>query len=117
MPSSVIEGMHDESARFSTYRRCFKSSGTDRRQLLLKAYEISCETLRLFCTHYNERLPLGGLTGARISILIATAVKAINTSHAVCRLCVERPYFEGNERGHQESNRLDRQWRVHSVRD
>jgi hypothetical protein len=64
------------------------------RQLLLKAHEISCETLRLFCTHYNERLPLEGLGGARISILIATAVKAINTSHAVCRLCAERPYFE-----------------------
>jgi hypothetical protein len=64
------------------------------RQLLLKAHEISCETLRLFCTHFNQQLPLEGLAGARISILIATAMKAINTSHAICRLCADRPYFE-----------------------
>jgi hypothetical protein len=64
------------------------------RELLLKAREICCETLRLFCAHFNERLPLADLPGARLSILIATAAKAINTSDAIRMLCVERPYFE-----------------------
>jgi hypothetical protein len=64
------------------------------RGLLLKAQEICCETLRLFCTSFNERLPLAGLPGARLSILIATAAKAINTSNAVRLLCLERPYVE-----------------------
>jgi hypothetical protein len=64
------------------------------RELLLKAHEICCETLRLFCIHFNQRLPLADLPGARLSILIATATKAINTSNAIRMLCVERPYFE-----------------------
>jgi hypothetical protein len=92
--SSVIEGTTmDQPSSVSTEDVSHATELTER-QLLLKAHEISCETLRLFCTHYNGRLPLEGLGGARISILIATAVKAINTSHAVCRLCAERPYFE-----------------------
>jgi hypothetical protein len=37
----------------------------------------------------------------RIRILIATAIKAVNSSHAIRLLCVERPYFE-------EMNILDR---------
>ena len=64
------------------------------RELILKAHEICCETLRLFCTHFNQRLPLADLPGARLSILIATAAKAINTSNAILMLCVEKPYFE-----------------------
>jgi Family of unknown function (DUF5677) len=35
-----------------------------------------------------------GLAGARLSVLIGTAMKAINTSNAIRMLCVERPYFE-----------------------
>jgi hypothetical protein len=70
------------------------SSDLTDRQLLLKIHEICCTTLHLFCNQYNDRLPLADLAGARISILIATAIKAINTSHAICRLCAERPYFE-----------------------
>jgi hypothetical protein len=64
------------------------------RELLLKAHEIASEALRLFCTHFNQRLPLEGLVGARLSVLIGTAIKAINTSNAIRMLCVERPYFE-----------------------
>ncbi len=64
------------------------------RELLLKVHEICCETLRLFRIHFNQRLPLADLPGARLSILIATATKAINTSNAIRMLCVERPYFE-----------------------
>jgi hypothetical protein len=64
------------------------------RELLLTAHEMSCETLLLFCEHFNQRLPLADLPGARLSILIATAAKAINTSNAIRMLCVERPYFE-----------------------
>jgi Family of unknown function (DUF5677) len=64
------------------------------RELLLKAHEICCETLRSFCAHFNERLPLADLSKARISILLATAAKAINTSNAIRMLFVERPYFE-----------------------
>lgn len=64
------------------------------RELLLKAHEVSCETLRLFGTYFNERLPMEGLPGDRLCILIATAIKAINTSHAVRMLCTEKPYFE-----------------------
>jgi hypothetical protein len=64
------------------------------RELLLKAHEIACETLRLFSTHFNERLPLEGLPGARLSILIGTAAKAINSSNAIRMLCTEKPYFE-----------------------
>lgn len=83
----------DKTDSANTEEVSTKAELTDR-QLLLKAHEISCATLQLFCTHFNQRLPLEGLAGARISILIATAIKAINTSHAVCRLCAERPYFE-----------------------
>jgi hypothetical protein len=64
------------------------------RELLLKGHEVASQTLLLFCTHFNERLPLEGLAGARLSVLIATAMKAINTSNAIRMLCVERPYFE-----------------------
>jgi hypothetical protein len=64
------------------------------RELLLKVHEICCETLRLFCIHFNQRLPLADLPGARVSILLATAAKAINTSNAIRMLCVERPYFD-----------------------
>ena len=64
------------------------------RELLLKAHEICCETLRLFCGHFNERLPLADSSGARLSILLATAAKAVNTSNAIRMLCLERPYFE-----------------------
>lgn len=64
------------------------------RELLLRAHEICCETLLSFCEHFNQRLPLADLPGARLSILIATAAKAINTSNAIRMLCVERPYFE-----------------------
>jgi len=64
------------------------------RELLLKAHETCCETLRLFCAYFNERLPLAGLPGARISILLATATKAVNTSNAIRMLSVEKPYFE-----------------------
>jgi hypothetical protein len=64
------------------------------RELLLKAHEICCETLRSFCAHFNDRLPFADLPGARLSILLATAAKAINTSNAIRMLCVERPYFE-----------------------
>jgi hypothetical protein len=64
------------------------------RELLLRAHEICCETLMSFCEHFNQRLPLADLPGARLSILLATAAKAINTSHAIRILCVERPYFE-----------------------
>jgi hypothetical protein len=64
------------------------------RALLLKAHEIACETLRLFCIHFNQRLPLEGLPGARLSILISTAAKSINSSNAILMLCTERPYFE-----------------------
>ena len=28
------------------------------RELLLKGHEIASQTLLLFCTHFNERLPL-----------------------------------------------------------
>jgi hypothetical protein len=64
------------------------------RELLLKAHEICCETLLSFCEHFNQRLPLADLPGARLSILLAAAAKAINTSHAIRMLCVERPYYE-----------------------
>lgn len=64
------------------------------RELLLKIHEICCATLQLFCNHFNKSLPFANLAGSRTSILIATAIKAINTSHAICRLCAERPYFE-----------------------
>lgn len=64
------------------------------RELLLRAHEICCETLLSFCEHLNRRLPLADLPSARLSILIATAAKAINTSNAIRMLCVERPYFE-----------------------
>jgi hypothetical protein len=64
------------------------------RELLLKGHEIASETLRLFCTHFNERLPLEGLAGARLAVLIGTAMKAINTGNAIRMLCVERPYYE-----------------------
>jgi hypothetical protein len=64
------------------------------RELLPKGHEIASQTLLLFCNHFNERLPLEGLDGARLSVLIGTAMKAINTSNAIKMLCVERPYFE-----------------------
>lgn len=64
------------------------------RELLLRAHEICCNTLLSFCEHFNRRLPLADLPGARLSILIATGAKAINTSNAIRMLCVERPYFE-----------------------
>src|SRR5580704_11419548 len=64
------------------------------RELLLRAHKICCETLLSFCEHFNQRLPLADLPGARLSILLATAAKAINTSHAIQMLCVERPYYE-----------------------
>jgi hypothetical protein len=38
------------------------------RELLLKAHEIACETLRLFSIHFNQRLPLEGMPGARLNI-------------------------------------------------
>jgi len=64
------------------------------RELLLKGHEVASETLRLLCVHFNEKLPLADLAGARIAVLIGTAMKAINTSNAILMLCVERPYFE-----------------------
>jgi Family of unknown function (DUF5677) len=64
------------------------------RELLLKGHEVSSETLRLFCVHFNEKLPLADLAGARVAVMIGTAMKAINTSNAIRMLCVERPYFE-----------------------
>jgi hypothetical protein len=64
------------------------------RELLLRAHEICCETLLSFCEHFNQRLPLADLPGARLSILIATAAKAINTSNAIRMLYVDRPHFE-----------------------
>ena len=64
------------------------------RELLLKAHEIACETVRLFSIHFKQRLPLEVLPGARLSILIGTAGKAINSSNAIRMLCTERPYFE-----------------------
>ena len=64
------------------------------RQLLLKIQEFSCDTIRLFVTHYEGRPLLEGFAEDRIVILIATALKTINTSQAICRLCAEKPYFE-----------------------
>jgi hypothetical protein len=71
------------------------------RKILLKAHDACCETLLQLSSHFNVRLPMEGLQGLRISILIATAIKAVNSSHAIRLLCVERPYFE-------EMNILDR---------
>jgi Family of unknown function (DUF5677) len=65
------------------------------RELLLQAHEICCATLLTFCEHFNQRLPLADLPGARLSILVATAVKAINTSQAIRMLCVDgKPFYE-----------------------
>jgi hypothetical protein len=78
-----------------------KSDDLTGREFLLKAHDACCETLLQLAGHFTVRLPMEGLQGLRISILIATAIKAVNSSHAIRLLCVERPYFE-------EMNILDR---------
>jgi hypothetical protein len=64
------------------------------REVLLKVHETCCGTMMSFCEHFNQRLPLSDLPGARLSIVLATAAKAFNTSDTIRMLCVERPYYE-----------------------
>jgi hypothetical protein len=78
-----------------------KSDDLTGREIMLKAHDACCETLLQLADHFNVRLPMEGLSGLRLRILIATAIKAVNSSRAIRLLCVERPYFE-------EMNILDR---------